>query len=272
MTRANLAKDLAHDIDPATQLHLTYVYGPVPSRRLGLSLGVNPLPVETKVCNFDCPYCECGWTVSDRPAGRMPSAETLAAELEAKLAACQAQGVRLDAITFAGNGEPTLHPRFCQIIEAASALRDAYAPQAKIAVLTNATRLRHPDARAGLMRADIRQFKLDAGTEAMFRRVDRPFGGLTLARIVDDICAFDAPKMLQSMFFRGQSAGAPIDSAAPEEVEAWLRHVARIRPTEVHLYSLDRTAAEPTLEKVSPGELEAIAERVRALGIPALAF
>ncbi|MDW8218540.1 MAG: radical SAM protein [Acidobacteriota bacterium] len=263
---------MAHDIDPATQLHLTYVYGPVPSRRLGLSLGVNPLPVETKVCNFDCPYCECGWTVSDRPTGRMPSVETLVTELETKLAACRAQGVRLAAVTFAGNGEPTLHPHFRQIIEAACALRDAYAPQAKIAVLTNATRLRHPDVRAGLMRADIRQFKLDAGTEMLFQRVDRPFGKLTLARIVDDICAFDAPKMLQSMFFRGQSGGMAIDNTTPEEIEAWLRHVARIRPTEVHLYSLDRTTAEPTLEKVSHAELEAIAEQVRALGIPATAF
>lgn len=265
-------KDMAHDIDPATQLHPTYVYGPVPSRRLGLSLGVNPLPVETKVCNFDCPYCECGWTVSDRPAGRMPSVETLAAELETKLAACRSQGVRLDAVTFAGNGEPTLHPDFRRIIETACELRDAYAPQAKVAVLTNATRLRRPDVRAGLMRADVRQFKLDAGTEAMFQRVDRPFGKLTLARIVDDICAFDAPKMLQSMFFRGRSGGAPIDNTTREEVAAWLRHVARIRPTEVHLYSLDRTAAEPTLEKVSPAELETIAEQVRALGIPAAVF
>ncbi|OYT72935.1 MAG: radical SAM protein [Chloracidobacterium sp. CP2_5A] len=272
MTQTTFGKDLAHEIDPVAQLHLTYVYGPVPSRRLGVSLGVNPLPVETKVCNFDCPYCECGWTVSDRPAGRLPSVETVAAELEAKLAECQAQGVRLDAITFAGNGEPTLHPSFRQMIEASCALRDAYAPQAKVAVLTNATRLRQPNARAGLMRADIRQFKLDAGTEAMFRRVDRPFGALTLARIVDDICAFDAPKMLQSMFFRGQSAGAPIDNAAPEEVEAWLQHVARIRPTEVHLYSLDRTPAEATLEKVSRAELEAIAERVRELGVRAEVF
>ncbi len=263
---------MAHDIDPTTQLHLTYVYGPVPSRRLGLSLGVNPLPVETKVCNFDCPYCECGWTVSDRPTGRLPSVEVLVSELETKLAACRERGLHLDAITFAGNGEPTLHPNFRQILETACRLRDTYAPQAKVAVLTNATRLRQPDVRAGLMRADIRQFKLDAGTETMFRRVDRPFGKLTLARIVDDICAFDAPKMLQSMFFRGRSGGALIDNTAPEEVAAWLQHVARIHPTEVHLYSLDRTAAEPTLEKVTQAELEAIAEQVRALGIPAVTY
>ncbi|MFQ3638908.1 MAG: radical SAM protein [Chloracidobacterium sp.] len=267
-----MAKDVAHDIDPATQLHLTYVYGPVPSRRLGLSLGVNPLPVETKVCNFDCPYCECGWTVSDRPAGRLPSVAVLGEQLRAKLSQCRAQGHRLDAITFAGNGEPTLHPRFHDIIELACHLRDEYAPTAKVAVLTNATRLRQPDVRAGLQRADIRQFKLDAGTEAMFRRVDRPFGQLTLARIVDDMCTFDAPKMLQSMFFRGVSHGAPLDNTTPKEVEAWLAHVKRIQPTEVHLYSLDRTPAEPTLEKVSTAELEAIAERVRGLGIPALVF
>lgn len=267
-----MTNDRAHDIDPQTQLHTTYVYGPVPSRRLGISLGVNPLPVETKVCNFDCPYCECGWTVSDRPAGNMPRVETLAAELEAKLKQCQAQGVRLAAITFAGNGEPTLHPRFHDLIELTCRLRDEYAPEAKVAVLTNATRLRRPEVRAGLLRADIRQFKLDAGTEAIFQRVDRPFGKLTLARIVDDICGFDAPKMLQSMFFRGISAGLPIDNTTPEEVTTWLGHVARIRPTEVHLYSLDRTPAEATLEKVSRDELETIAEQVRALGILAKVF
>ncbi len=267
-----MTQDHTHDIDPQTQLHTTYVYGPVPSRRLGVSLGINPLPVETKICNFDCPYCECGWTVSDRPAGNMPRFETLAAELEAKLKQCQAQGIQLDAITFAGNGEPTLHPRFRDLVEVTCQLRDRYAPQARVAVLTNATRLRRPEVRTGLQRADIRQFKLDAGTEAMFRRVDRPYGQLTLARIVEDIRAFDGPKMLQSMFFRGVSAGAPIDNTTPEEVAAWLDHVARIQPMEVHLYSLDRTPAEVTLEKVSRAELEAIAGQVRALGIAAETF
>ncbi|MGQ9898253.1 MAG: radical SAM protein [Acidobacteriota bacterium] len=267
-----MTKDQAHDIDPQMQLHTTYVYGPVPSRRLGVSLGINPLPVETKVCNFDCPYCECGWTASDRPAGNMPRFETLAAELEAKLKQCRRQQVRLDAITFAGNGEPTLHPRFRDLIELTCQLRDTYAPHAKVAVLTNATRLRRPEVRAGLHRADIRQFKLDAGTEAMFQRIDRPYGKLTLAGIVEDICAFDGPKMLQSMFFRGVSAGVPIDNTSPEEVAAWLDHVARIQPTEVHLYSLDRTPAEPTLEKVSQLELMAIAEQVHALGIRAEVF
>lgn len=253
-------------------LHLTYVYGPVASRRLGTSLGVNPLPVETKVCNFDCPYCECGWTDSDRPAGKMPSLDILNLELEEKLAECRDRGIDLAAITFAGNGEPTLHPKFPEIIEAACALRDRYAPSAKVCVLTNATRLRLPRVREGLLRADVRQFKLDAGTEATFRLVDQPFGGLTLEKIVDDIVAFDAPKMLQSMFFRGEHNGKTIDSAVPEEVSAWLAHVARIRPEGVHLYSLARRAAADHLQPVPRPELESIAERVRALGIPAEVF
>jgi wyosine [tRNA(Phe)-imidazoG37] synthetase (radical SAM superfamily) len=261
-----------HDIDAATMLHLTYVYGPVASRRLGTSLGVNPLPVETKVCNFDCPYCECGWTDSDRPAGKMPSLDILNLELEEKLAECRDRGIDLAAITFAGNGEPTLHPKFPEIIEAACALRDRYAPSAKVCVLTNATRLRLPRVREGLLRADVRQFKLDAGTEATFRLVDQPFGGLTLEKIVDDIVAFDAPKMLQSMFFRGEHNGKTIDSAVPEEVSAWLAHVARIRPEGVHLYSLARRAAADHLQPVPRPELESIAERVRALGIPAEVF
>lgn len=253
-------------------LHLTYVYGPVASRRFGASLGVNPLPVETKVCNFDCPYCECGWTDSDRPAGKMPSLEILKLELEEKLAECRDRGIELTAVTFAGNGEPTLHPKFPEIIEAACTLRDRYAPSAKVCVLTNATRLRLPRVREGLLRADTRQFKLDAGTEATFRLVDQPYGGMTLERIVSDIAAFDGPKMLQSMFFRGEHDGKRIDNAAPEEVSAWLAHVARIRPEAVHLYSLARQTAADRLQPVSRAELESIAERVRALGIPAEVF
>jgi wyosine [tRNA(Phe)-imidazoG37] synthetase (radical SAM superfamily) len=253
-------------------LHLTYVYGPVPSRRLGLSLGVNPLPVETKICNFDCPYCECGWTDADRPAGKMPSLAILKNELEAKLEECRQNAVTLRAITFAGNGEPTLHPQFDDVIEAACELRDRLAPEAKVCVLTNATRLRLERVRRGLLRADVRQMKLDAGTERMFRLVDRPYGSLTLEKIVTDICEFDAPKMVQSMFFRGTVNGERIDNTTPEEIDAWLAHIARIHPTAVHLYSLDRKTAASDLEKVSHAEMAATAARVRALGVPAEAF
>ncbi len=254
-------------------LHLTYVYGPVASRRLGTSLGVNLLPVETKVCNFDCPYCECGWTDSDRPAGKMPSLEVLTLELETKLIECRDRGIALAAITFAGNGEPTLHPKFFEIIATAGDLRDRYATGAKICVLTNATRLTLDRVRRGLLRADVRQFKLDAGTEGMFRLVDQPYGALTLEKIVADIIAFDAPKMLQSMFFRGEVKGQRIDNAAPEEVAAWLALVVeRIRPEAVHLYSLARRTAATNLQAVPAAELDAIADRVRHLGIPAEVF
>jgi wyosine [tRNA(Phe)-imidazoG37] synthetase (radical SAM superfamily) len=262
----------AHDIDPEKMLHLTYVYGPVMSRRLGASLGVNPLPVETKVCNFDCPYCECGWTDSDRPTGRMPTVEQIETELGLKLRESVEYGITLQAITFAVNGEPTLHPKFDRLIDAACRLRDRYAPEAKVTVLTNATRLRQPNVRQGLLRADVRQMKLDAGTEATFRLVDRPRGTLTLAKIVDDICTFDAPVMIQSLFFRGRPDGDDIDNSRPEEIDAWLEHLERIKPTAVHLYSLDRPTAAAGLSKITPDELEAIAERVRTLGIPAEAF
>ncbi|MBX7218466.1 MAG: radical SAM protein [Blastocatellia bacterium] len=263
---------IQHDIDPEKMLHLTYVYGPVPSRRLGTSLGINPLPVETKVCNFDCPYCECGWTVSDRPAGKMPTVEQIAEELRLKLAECRTYGIELASITFAGNGEPTLHPKFEELIDLAGRLRDELAPTAKVTVLTNATRLQKSHVRRGLLKADVRQFKLDAGTEAAFRQVDRPFGKLTLAGIVTDICNFGAPVMLQSMFFRGLIDGEVIDNTTPQEVAAWLEHVKRIAPTAVHLYSLDRPTAATGLSRVTPAELEAIAGQVRQMGIPAECF
>ncbi|MBI4747281.1 MAG: radical SAM protein [Acidobacteria bacterium] len=261
-----------HDIDPEKMLHLTYVYGPVPSRRLGTSLGINPLPVETKVCNFDCPYCECGWTDSDRPAGKMPTVEQLVTELELKLKECQNHGIELAAITFAGNGEPTLHPKFELLIDKTCELRDRYAPNAKVTVLTNATRLKFAPARRGLLKADVRQMKLDAGTEATFRQVDRPYGKLTLGKIVDDICDFEAPVMIQSMFFRGEVDGEVIDNSRPEEVSQWLEHLKRIKPTAVHLYSLDRPTAAKNLHRVSREELENIAAQVRTLGIPAETF
>jgi len=251
----------------ATSLFHSVIFGPVDSRRLGRSLGVNLLPVDNKLCNFNCIYCECGWsTPGARP--RFNPRAVVRDELERTLAAMAAGGERLDVITFAGNGEPTLHPEFEAVIDDAIALRDRYMPGAGVSVLSNATRLGSESVRRALGRVDNNILKLDSAFDETVRLVDGPIDpGYTVARTVERMKKFDGAMILQTMFLRGTFAGKPVDNTTPTELEAWLAIVAEVRPRRVMIYTIDRDTPAEDLHKIPPAELEAIAARVRALGI-----
>lgn len=244
------------------------IFGPVHSRRLGLSLGVNLLPVDNKLCNFNCIYCECGWSQKGvRP--RFNPREQVRELLRLKLAEMVAAGTPPDVITFAGNGEPTMHPDFEAVIGDTIALRDALCPAAKVSVLSNATQIHRDSVRRALLRVDNNILKLDSAFDATVRRMNNPqSASYTVRGIVEAMKRFDRRMILQTMFLRGECGGQPVDNTTEEEVSAWLRLVAEIRPRQVMVYSLDRDTPCPTLEKVTKEELQAIAARVEALGIP----
>ncbi len=239
------------------------IYGPIASRRLGRSLGVNILPVARKVCSFDCLYCQYGWTGCDpealeREARALPTvAEVAAAVREALPAAGE-----LDSLTLAGNGEPSLHPRFAELVAAVRAVRDELRPGLPLAILSNSSTILDPACRAGFLLLDRRIMKLDAGREETFRRVNRPPRGVSLEQVTAALAEL-RPLELQSLFFAGEGANSD-----PEEVEAWAQRLARIAPSAVQVYSLDRAPADSRLLPLGRTGLEAIAARAR-LALPA---
>lgn len=234
-------------------------YGPIHSRRLGTSLGMELMPLEHKLCTFNCVYCECGWNEKvNHP--QLPSREEVRAALENKLQALQKEGVHLDVITFSGNGEPTLHPDFLGIIEDTCALRDRYYPTAKVSVLSNSTQLGREDVVQALKRCDNRILKLDAGTDEMMRRIDLPVNSsLTVETIVGWLQQFGGDFVLQTCFLRGEHKGQTIDNTTPEELQAWYQAVDRLQPKQVMIYVIDRKTPEEHLEKISREQMEQIA-------------
>ena len=251
-----------------TSLFPDIIFGPVRSRRLGLSLGVNLLPTRSKLCSFDCIYCECGWNADHPGRRRFNDRAEVVRLLGDTLRRMAAEGTPPDVITFAGNGEPTLHPEFEAVIDDTIALRDALCPSARVSVLSNATQLGREDVRRALLRVDNNILKLDSAFDATARRINGPAGNYTIAEVVRGMKRFDGRLIVQTMFLRGTYEGERIDNTTEEEVTAWLRLIGEIRPRQVMVYSLDRDTPCPTLEKVGRDELLRIAARVEALGIP----
>ena len=250
-----------------TSLYDNIIFGPIRSRRLGLSLGVNLLPVESKLCSFDCIYCECGWNDEHPGKRRFNAREDVREMLDATLQKMVADGTPPDVITFAGNGEPTMHPDFENIIADTIALRDKHCPAAKVSVLSNATQIHREDVRRALLRIDNNILKLDSAFDETVQLVNKPQGAYTVARTVELLKAFEGNLILQTMFLRGEYLGKRVDNTTEEEVAAWLKLVEEIRPKQVMVYSLDRDTPCQTLEKVEKDELREIAARVEALGI-----
>ena len=252
-----------------TALFHDIIFGPVHSRRLGLSLGVNLLPTESKLCSFDCIYCECGWNAEHPGVRRFNARDEVRRQLETALRRMVADGTPPDVITFAGNGEPTLHPEFEAVIDDTLALRDALCPAAKVSVLSNATQLHRDDVRRALLRVDNNILKLDSAFDKTARHMNNPQNpAYTVRGVVEQMKRFEGQMILQTMFLKGEYRGEPVDNTTEAEVAAWLRLVDEIRPRRVMVYSLDRDTPCPTLEKVPREELQAIAARVEALGIP----
>ena len=244
------------------------IFGPVRSRRLGLSLGINLLPLHTKFCSFNCIYCECGWTPSKvREGMEMPSRADVASFLEHKLKELAAEDYLPDAITYAGNGEPTLHPEFSGIVDDTLKLRDRYSQGSVVSVLSNASRIHDPDIFEALLKLDHNILKLDAGTEETFRILNNPVESFDFAQMISDLARFKGKLIIQTMFLRGVVHSQVVDNTTSQEVEAWILHLKAIRPQVVMIYPIARATPAKDLEKISREELERIGERVRQEGI-----
>jgi wyosine [tRNA(Phe)-imidazoG37] synthetase (radical SAM superfamily) len=234
---------------------------------LGLSLGINLLPIESKLCNFDCIYCECGWNEEHRGKARFNSRQDVAAMLEQVLQQMLSEGTPPDVITFAGNGEPTMHPDFEAIIDDTVAIRNRLCPAAKISVLSNATQLHREEVIRALLRVDNNILKLDSAFDSTVQLINKPVGSYSVERVVQRMKRFEGELIVQTMFLRGEYLSQRVDNTTPEQVDAWLKLIAEIRPRQVMVYSLDRDTPCPTLEKVGREELQEIALKVEALGI-----
>ena len=241
------------------------VYGPIRSRRLGVSLGMNLMPTTAKLCTFDCVYCECGW---NQPVSHpvLPTREQVREALASRLIALSPN--QLDVITFSGNGEPTLHPEFLGIIEDTCALRDRYCPKAKISVLSNSTQLGRADVVKALRMCDNRILKLDSAIDKTMRLIDKPVNeNLTVEQVAEWLSLFEGDFTLQTCFLRGEYEGQVIDNTTPEELSAWYTMIERLRPKQVMIYVIDRATPLQTLSKVPAAEMEAIAAPLREKGI-----
>lgn len=240
------------------------VYGPIRSRRLGVSLGVNLMPTDAKLCSFDCVYCECGW---NQPVlhPQLPTRQQVHDSLNTKLSTLN---TNLDVITFSGNGEPTMHPDFFGIIQDTCALRDQYCPNAKVSVLSNSTQLGRVEVVQALKLCDNRILKLDSAIDATMRLIDKPVNPhLTVAQVMEWLQQFDGDFTLQTCFLRGDYHGQVIDNTTPEELAAWYQAVEILHPKQVMIYVIDRVTPLQTLEKIPAEQMQAIAKPLLDKGI-----
>ena len=247
----------------STIIYPSPIFGPVQSRRLGISLGINLLPADGKVCSFDCIYCECGFNEDHRPQQPLPTREEVATALERKLQQMQEDGQMPDVLTFAGNGEPTCHPHFAEIIDDTIRLRDQYCPQAKVSVLSNSTMIHRQAVHDALMRVDNNILKLDTVDIDFIRLVDHPNGTYDVNAIMERMKAFDGHIIIQTMFLKGPG----IDNTTDHYVAPWLEAVKAIKPQQVMIYTIDRETPDQSLRKATHEELDAIRDRVIAAGI-----
>lgn len=245
-------------------LFSSIVYGPIHSRRLGVSLGVNLMPTTAKLCSFDCVYCECGW---NQPVShpQLPIREEVREALFAQLSTLNIQP---DVITFSGNGEPTMHPDFLGIIQDTCALRDQYCPNAKVSVLSNSTQLGRKEVVDALRLCDNRILKLDSAIDATMHLIDKPVNRhLTVAQVMEWLRAFEGDFTLQTCFLRGEYKGKVIDNTTPAELDAWYKAVDILHPKQVMIYVIDRETPLKTLEKIDPEQMQTIAQPLREKGI-----
>ncbi len=244
----------------------TNIYGPIKSRRLGNSLGINLMLTRAKICSFDCIYCECGFNT---PTGGelLPERREIAIQLEKKLKELVMEGIRIDVITFSGNGEPTMHPEFEGIIEDTIRLRNIFYPTAKVTVLSNSTQLHRPDVIRALLAADNRLMKFDSGMEHTMRLIDQPVSKtFNVEKLTEQLAQFKGNLTIQTIFLRGEHKGEIVDNTTAEEVNTWIEALQVIKPRKVMIYAVDRTTPVEGLVKLTREELEYIAEQARRAG------
>ena len=255
----------------STVIYPSPIFGPVHSRRLGISLGINLQPADGKVCTFDCIYCECGFNKDRRPTLPRPSRQLVAQKLEEQLQKMVAEGHLPDVLTFAGNGEPTCHPHFAEIISDTIRLRNQYCPQAKVSVLSNATMIHRQAVHDALMRVDNNILKLDTVDPLYINKVDRPQGAYDVRLIIDRLKAFNSHVIIQTMFMRGETgerSQQSVDNTGEKFVGPWLEAVKEIKPQQVMIYTIDRETPTLGLLKATREQLDHIRDRVIAAGIP----
>jgi len=248
------------------------IFGPVKSRRLGVSLGINLLPTDYKFCTFNCIYCECGWTHKADKKITLPTTQEISKRLEESLQKRSKEHLPVDSITFAGNGEPTLHPDFVAIIDETIRLRDLYFPKAIITVLSNASLVHNTQIIEALLKVDKNILKLDAGTEATFQAIDQPHGNLTLAKIVDYLKKFNGQLIIQTLFLKGYNQHQGIDNTTDAEVAAWIELLKEVKPQNVMLYPIERETPENSIYKIDVDTLNRIARKVNDAGFKTEVF
>jgi wyosine [tRNA(Phe)-imidazoG37] synthetase (radical SAM superfamily) len=249
----------------STIIYPSPIFGPVHSRRLGISLGINLMPADGKICTFNCIYCECGLNEDHRPTLPRPTRELVAQKLEEKLKEMAAEGQLPDVLTFAGNGEPTCHPHFAEIIDDTIRLRNLYCPKAKVSVLSNATMIQHQKVHDALMQVDNNILKLDTIDPLYINKVDQPVVPYDVEKVIEHLKAFQGHVIIQTMFMRGQES---VDNTSEEFVGPWLEAVKEIKPQQVMIYTIDRETPTQGLLKATHEQLDQIRDRVIAAGIP----
>lgn len=258
----------------STFLWQSIAFGPIFSRRLGQSLGINLLPNDTKICSFNCIYCECGWTFENpelRKDSFLPATQILEA-IEHKLFECQEKNSVIDSITFSGNGEPTLHPAFGEIINGLLLLRKQYYPSAVITCLSNSTQLHRQDVLEALKKIDNPILKLDAGSEALFQLINKPTISVSQQEVVQNLKKLSGIAIIQTLFLKGKIDNHYFDNSNEENINAWLTNLEDIRPKQIMIYSLDRETPQKELIRLTREELEQIAIRVRNKGFQTSVF
>ena len=250
-----------------TVMYTHTIFGPIHSRRLGTSLGVNLMPNDGKICSFDCLYCEAGYNAQGHGSSGIPSRAQVARLLEAKLAEMHAAGQSLDVITFSGNGEPTLNPHFPEIIDNTIELRNSYFPKAVISVLSNATRIHIKEVREALMKVNNPILKIDSPDPAVVDAINKPADGYSLERVIENMRLFKGNFILQTMFLKGECDGTAIDCTNPELCRRWRELALSLRPRMIMMYTLDRETPAKNLSIVTIEEMEEIAAPLRKEGM-----
>lgn len=256
-------------------LYDSIVYGPVSSRRFGVSLGINVLPEDTTFCSFDCIYCEAGWNnikANGHAKQLFHKRDDIIDSLKSRLTDLKERHLMPESITFSGNGEPTMHPEFAQVLKDVKNIRDLYAPKAAVTVLSNSTTLDNVEVFESLSNIENNIMKLDAGSEYLFKLINQPNGNIDLSDIINNLKRFQGNLFIQSMFLKGIHRGLAIDNTTDQEVNQWLSHIKTINPKGVMLYSIDRPTPNHTIEKIPYAQLEEIAKRVQELGIDATSY
>lgn len=248
------------------------VFGPIQSRRFGTSLGINLLPLDNKICNFNCIYCECGWTDLKAVSQKFFAKDLIIEAIEQRFKILAENKTMIDCITFAGNGEPTMHPSFSEIITEVILLRNIYFPNKKIVVLSNSALLGNKNVFSALKKVDLRVMKLDAGTDDLFVKIDKPLSLKKISWYIDKLKEFNGDLIIQTIFLKGTYQNQNIDNTNETELNPWLNAIKEINPKSVMIYTIDRETPADNLEKISVEKLNEIAEKVKAIGIEAKVY